>query len=80
MIVELQVYAGLKDHFEPHFSLEMPDEAQASDILKRLTELQPAAAELLAACRVAVGDEILSGDGALQPGEAVAVLPPFSGG
>jgi molybdopterin converting factor small subunit len=54
--------------------------ATVEQALKVLADGNDALADLLPCCAIAVGDEIVTRDHALSPGDELAILPPVSGG
>ncbi|MEO8458532.1 MAG: MoaD/ThiS family protein [Chloroflexota bacterium] len=74
--VELQSY--LADQYAPgddaKFSLEVPDGATVSDILRKLGVPMEQAAVLT------LGDEAVQGEQQLKEGDRVTVIPPVAGG
>lgn len=77
--MKIYTYAALKDHFDKEFSIDEFIETVAA-LNQFLTERNPAAATILAACRFAVKDNFVTGDFQLQPGDQVHIIPPSSGG
>lgn len=61
-----------------HVSVPMP--ATVAHLVAALAAGNDALADLLPCCAIAVGDELVGRDFALNPGVDVAVLPPVSGG
>ncbi|MCU7550777.1 MoaD/ThiS family protein [Chitinophagaceae bacterium LB-8] len=77
--MKVQVFAGLKEYFEPTFELEK--DVQSIDGLKRqLIRLRPSSAALLESCRFAVNDDFVDVDYELNEGDTIVILPPSSGG
>lgn len=84
MQIRIQAFAALRDHFGDEATLDVEVGVRASEILKRLASVQPAAGELLQASRLAVGEDLVDADYAptateLESGE-LFLLPPASGG
>ncbi len=77
--MKIITYAILKDYFDKEFILEQP--VQTIDELQHfLTARNPAAKDILAACRYAVKDRFVTDDFVLAPDESVHIIPPSSGG
>jgi sulfur-carrier protein len=77
--MKVQVFAGLKDYFDPVF--EVGQKVQSVDDLKQeLIRLEPTSAALLQSCRFAVNDDFVDDDFDLTASDSVIILPPSSGG
>ncbi|HSZ72959.1 MAG TPA: MoaD/ThiS family protein [Cytophagaceae bacterium] len=76
----VQVYAVLKDYFEESVTIGTDDIHSASDLIDKLSELNPQAAGVLKKCRVAVDMKFVSGDYKLSTHDSISVIPPSSGG
>jgi len=75
------VFAHLKPIVgSDRIELEMPPEAQVSDLLKQLTNLFPDLQEWLSTTFVALNQEYVSLHSPLHNGDEVALIPPVSGG
>ena len=61
-------------------SIEMPSGALARDLAHVLEQRDAGWSDLLARCRIAVGEEFVTPDTPLCDGDQVAFLPPMSGG
>lgn len=60
--------------------IDLGQGATVADLLAALAEQQPALRPRLATVACAVGDELVAPDHPLRDGDAVALLPPVSGG
>ena len=79
MMVTLEFYAALKDHFPT--TLEVEEQLSDVRMLRTyLTGKQLSASRLLAQCRFAVDDTFVDEGYALRDGDLVLVIPPSSGG
>lgn len=79
MMIRLEFYAALKDHFPSTLEIE----EQLSDVRKLrtyLTDKRLSASKLLIQCRFAVDDTFVDEGYALRDGDLVLVIPPSSGG
>jgi molybdopterin synthase catalytic subunit/molybdopterin converting factor small subunit len=74
VIITVRLFAGLRERAgADHVELDLPDDARASDVL--------AAMDLLPGqCLVALDREYARADERIHVGQAVALLPPVSGG
>ena len=61
-------------------TLEVPEGATAGELLERLREKIPALEGLTDRIKLAVNEEFVVAEHALQPGDVAAVIPPMSGG
>ena len=61
-------------------NLDLGEAATVADALRRLAERYPELALRRDNIAVAIGDEIVAGDRALEDGERMALIPPVSGG
>jgi len=77
-MVTVKLFAQLRDHFGT--DAVAVDAATVAGLRLALDALRPAAAPLLAHCRVAVNLEFVDDDHAVAPADEVAVIPPVSGG
>ena len=77
--MKVEVYAVLKDYFEPSFSMAVPA-SSISELKQQLLEKNPHAAGVLKASRFAVNNEFVQEDYKLSAHDTIAVLPPASGG
>ena len=77
--MKVEVYAVLKDYFEPSFSVTGAA-ASVSELKQQLAKKNPQAADVLKACRFAVNNEFVQEDFKLSEHDTIAVLPPASGG
>ena len=59
-------------------TFDADDYASTGKIRQHLAELYPSISAIPYV--IAVNDEIIHGDRALEPGDSVSLLPPFSGG
>ena len=77
-MVTVRLFAQLRDLFG---SDTVAVEARTvAGLRESLAASHPAAAPLLARCRVAVNLEFVDDDHAVTPADEVAVIPPVSGG
>lgn len=60
--------------------LDLPERTTDRAVLALVGTRHPAAAPLLAPCRIAVDQAFIRGEVALRTGAEVAVIPPVSGG
>ena len=78
---EIRLFAALADRFDGRtVRVELPDGATGADLLAHLSGRQPEAAELLAACRVAVNRNFADPTAPLPVDAEIALIPPVSGG
>lgn len=77
--MKIEVYAVLKDHFEPCFTMTSQMNSIAA-LRQELIMQQPVAAAILKASRFAVNNQMVSDDYKLTDNDTIAVLPPASGG
>lgn len=61
-------------------TVEVPSEAQVQDVRTAVARQHPPAAPLIESALVVVGDRILNRTDALPAADAVALIPPVSGG
>lgn len=61
-------------------TLDLPDGATAGEVLERLREKIPALEGLADRIKLAVNEEFVAADHALQAGDVAAIIPPMSGG
>ncbi|NMO20966.1 molybdopterin converting factor subunit 1 [Pyxidicoccus fallax] len=61
-------------------TLEVPEDARVSDVLRLLSERHPALAPLLPHLRVAVDQEFVGPEAPVRAGAEVALIPPVAGG
>jgi molybdopterin synthase catalytic subunit len=61
-------------------AIDLPDSSRASDLVRAVGELYPAAVAVLERVSVAVNLEVVPADRMLDPADEVALLPPVSGG
>ncbi len=60
--------------------LDLPDGATVAEVMRRLSEDHPRLAERSGALTVAVNQEFVGSEYAVQEGDEVALIPPISGG
>lgn len=60
--------------------LDLPDGATVAEVMRRLSEDHPRLAERSDALTVAVNQEFVGSEHAVQEGDEVALIPPISGG
>ena len=80
MDIKVNVFANLKDHYDPVFTLELPSDARVENLLAQLAQQHPASQGVLRACRIAVGEDLVDKNYSLTENEEVFLLPPSSGG
>ena len=80
-VVQIMVFARLKEFFESDFKLELSAHEQTVDrVLAKLQTMNPAAAEVLRGCRVAINENLVDGTADVPENSVLAILPPSSGG
>lgn len=77
-MIEVQVFAGLKDFFSPKF--QVAPLHSVAQLKAALEAQQPASTVLLSLCKFAVNEKFVSLDHPLHSHDRVAILPPSSGG
>src|SRR5688572_1897752 len=64
--------------------LEVDGPLTLADVVRRVLEVRPGAARVVAVCSVLIGDEPVGGrdhaEVVVAPGSTVELLPPFAGG
>lgn len=81
MTIQVLLFAQLKDRLgQPEVPVSLPVGATGRDLLRALSQKDPAIAPLLAVSRLAAGQEYVSWDYFFREGDEVAVIPPVSGG
>jgi molybdopterin converting factor subunit 1 len=81
MKVVVMAFAGLKQVLgERKLEVDVPDSATVSALLDQLTDRYPALRDHLPALVCAVGEEYVPASHVLREGDAVALIPPVSGG
>jgi len=80
MIVNIKVFAVLKDYFEPEFTLEINEGLKISDILDIIMVKSPFSSSVLFRSRVAICENFVSPDYILKENETIFIIPPSSGG
>ncbi len=78
--LDVACFGPARDFVGATVRVSLPMPATVADAVAALATGNAEFAELLPSCAIAVGDEIVHRDFALSPGDAVAVLPPVSGG
>lgn len=78
--MKVQVYAMLKDYFNEEMTLDSEDLCSATDLMNKLSVINPEAAGLLKRCRIAVDMKFVSGDYKLNTHDTISIIPPSSGG
>lgn len=79
MMITLEFYAALKDHFPT--TLEVEEQLSDVRMLRAyLADKRLSASKLLTQCRFAVDDTFVDEEYALRDGDLVLVIPPSSGG
>lgn len=77
-MIDVQVFAGLKDFFSPKFQVEPVH--SVAQLKAALEAQQPACSTLLSLCKFAVNEQFVSLAHPLHAHDRVAILPPSSGG
>jgi len=77
--MKIYTYAILKDYFDKEFSID-ENISNVALLNNFLAQRNPAAKDILAACRFAVKDNFVTNDFELQPEDQVHIIPPSSGG
>lgn len=80
MKVQVHVFAGLKEFFDPTFEVEIPQGATVADLINNLKSMQTSSSTLLDKCRFAVDQNFISPSYSLVTNEQLYLLPPSSGG
>ena len=80
MDIKVNVFANLKDHYDPVFTLELPNDSRVENLLAQLAQQHPESQDVLQACRIAVGEDLVDKNYSLTENEEVFLLPPSSGG
>jgi molybdopterin converting factor small subunit len=81
MTIAVQLYARARDIAGcPCLLVPLPEQATVGDLRRRLAELLPNLAPLLARSALAVDNEWADDEVILSPDAGVALLPPVSGG
>ncbi len=77
--MKIYTYAILKDYFDREFLIEEPV-GTVEALNNFLAQRNPAAKDILSACRFAVKDDFVSNDFQLQAEDNIHIIPPSSGG
>ncbi len=77
--MKIQVFAGLKDHFEKEFVVTEPIENVAA-LKALLINKNQKAEKLVNLCRFAVGNEFVDLNYSLNQNDVISIIPPSSGG
>jgi molybdopterin synthase sulfur carrier subunit len=77
--MKIEVFAVLKDYFEPEFEVET-NAKNIDDLRQRLLALQPCAQNVLNISRFAVNDEFIDNNFQLKESDTICIIPPSSGG
>ena len=81
MTVRLRLFASIKEETgRDQLTLELPDDARASDVMAAVAAMFPGTARLLPTARIAIDQAFVSADHPVPPGAEVAIIPPVSGG
>ena len=75
----IQVYAALKDYFEPEFEINEPV-GSVEELRALLVQRNPGAEGIMPVCRFAVNDTFVDSRFQLQAHDAIHIIPPSSGG
>lgn len=77
--MKIEVFAVLKDYFEPEFEIEA-NAGNINDLRQQLLALQPGAQNILSISRFAVNDEFIDNNFQLKESDTICIIPPSSGG
>lgn len=80
MQVTVCVFAALKTHFKNEFSLEIDNNISISQLVEKLTVLNPLAKPVLSRCRFAIDENFVSQEYIINDEERICIIPPSSGG
>lgn len=80
MKVKVLTFAGLKEHFEPEFTIDINESSIVQNVIDALVASKPSSSILLKSCMVAVNNTMESLNKVLKEGDTVLVLPPVGGG
>jgi molybdopterin synthase sulfur carrier subunit len=75
----IQVYAALKDYFEPEFEITEPI-SSINELRAVLLARNPGAEAIMPVCRFAVNDTFVDAQFQLHAHDAIHIIPPSSGG
>lgn len=75
----IQVYAALKDYFDPEFEITEPI-GSVEELRHFLLTRNPGAGNIMPVCRFAVNDEFVDSQFQLHAHDAIHIIPPSSGG
>jgi sulfur-carrier protein len=78
--MKVQVFAMLKDYFDEEMTIDATSIEDTSDLMRKLSELNPKAEAILKRCRVAVEMKFISNDYKLKAHDTISIIPPSSGG
>jgi molybdopterin converting factor small subunit len=77
--MKVNVYAVLKEYFDPSF--QVPETlASVEQVKEQLIRINPKSSSVLQRCRFAVNDEFVKEDFKISAHDVISVLPPASGG
>ena len=77
--MKIYTYAILKDYFDKEFAVD-ETVSNVDGLYHFLVQRNPAAKDILAACRFAVNDQFVTNDFTLNQQDQVHIIPPSSGG
>ena len=77
--MKIQVFAVLKDYFEPEFKVNEPIKTVAM-LKDYLAQANQQAVDVLNLCRFAVDNEFVNPDYELKDDDTICIFPPSSGG
>lgn len=81
MIVRIQLFAAARDRAGQNWlDLEMPEAATVGALKRKLREVCPAIANILAHAMLAVDADYASDEVVVSPSSQIALIPPVSGG
>ena len=75
----IQVYAALKDYFDPEFEITEPVRSVA-ELRALLVQRNPRAESIMPVCRFAVNDAFVDSQFQLHAHDVLHIIPPSSGG
>ena len=76
--INIQVFAALKNYFEPSF--ELRSEGSIAELKKELERINPLSKNILSHSRFAVEENFVEANYKLKENDTIVVIPPSSGG
>jgi molybdopterin converting factor subunit 1 len=81
MPLKVLLFAAARDDMGcDSVEIDAPDDAVASDVLRKLSELSPFMAQLVPYCRLAIDERYADASASIQGAREIALIPPVSGG